>query len=102
MNRMARHLTMVKDHLKKLGERIIRWIPRKKNLKADALARIVATLPVRETIMLPVYLQATPSITPELECSANEADPGWMHNIMKYLQTGELPENGKQALKLRV
>ena len=93
---MARYLTMVKDHLKKLGERVIRQIPRKKNLKADTLARIVGTLLVRKAIMPPIYLQATPSITPEPVCSANEVDPDWMHNIVNnsrrenYQKTGSM------------
>ena len=52
--------------------------------------------------MLPVYLQATPSITPEPVCSANEANLGWIHDIVKYLQTGKLPKDEKQAHKLRV
>ena len=35
-------------------------------------------------------------------CSTNEADPGWMHDIAKYLQMGELPEDEKQTYKLRM
>ncbi|RVW86646.1 hypothetical protein CK203_039785 [Vitis vinifera] len=35
-------------------------------------------------------------------CSTNEADPGWMHDIAKYLQMGELPEDEKQTYKLRI
>ena len=52
--------------------------------------------------MLPVCLQAISSITLELVCSATEADPDWMHNIVKYLQTGELPEYEKHEHKVRI
>ena len=67
----------------------------------DALAGIAATLPIREAIMLSVQLQATPSIIPGPVCSANEADLGWIQNIMKYLKMGELLEKrevGAQTL----
>ncbi|KAL6316103.1 hypothetical protein AAG906_015933 [Vitis piasezkii] len=68
--RMTRYLAMVEDHLKNLDE----WI-------ADALAGIVATLLIKEAMMLSIYLQATP----ELVCRTNEANLGWMHDIVKYL-----------------
>ena len=71
-------------------------------MKADALARIDVTLPIKEAVMLPVYLKATPSITPELVCRTNEANSGWMHDIVKYLQTGELLEDEKQEHRLRI
>ena len=35
-------------------------------------------------------------------CSTNEVNSGWMHDIVKYLQTGELPKDEKQAHKLRI
>ena len=45
------------------------------------MAGIVATLLIKEAMMLSIYLQATP----ELVCSTNEANLGWMHDIVKYL-----------------
>ena len=71
-------------------------------MKADALAGIDVTLPIKEAVMLPIYLKATPSITPELVCRTNEVNSGWMHDIVKYLQTGELPEDEKQAHRLHI
>ena len=52
--------------------------------------------------MLPVYLKATPSITPEPMCRTSEANLGQMHDIMKYLQIGKFPEDKKQAHRLRI
>ena len=52
--------------------------------------------------MLSLYLQAMPSITSKPVCNANEADLGWMHDIVEYLQMAKLPEEEKQAHKLRV
>ena len=62
---MARYLAMVESHLEKLDEWVIRWVLREKNEKADILAGIAATLPIKEVVMLPIYLKAAPSITPE-------------------------------------
>ncbi|RVW27617.1 hypothetical protein CK203_099143 [Vitis vinifera] len=69
-------------------------VPWPKNSKVDALVRIAATLLIREIVMLPVYIQSQSSITSEPICSTAKADLGWMHDIVKYLQTGELPEMG--------
>ncbi|RVW13311.1 hypothetical protein CK203_088988 [Vitis vinifera] len=64
-------------------------VPREENEKADALAGITVTLPIKEAVMLPVYLKVAPSITPEPVCNTSHTDSGWMLNIMKYLQTRE-------------
>ena len=100
--RMTRYLTMVEDHLKELDKWVIRWVPQNENVKADALVGIVATLPIKEAVMLPVYLKATFSITPKPMCNTSEANFCWMHDIVKYLKIGELPKDGKQAHKLRI
>lgn len=99
---MARYLTMVEDRLKRLDEWIIRRIPQMENLKANALAGIAATLPIREVVMLPVYLQATSSITPRLACSDTEVDLSRMHDIVEYLQIGELLEDEKHEHKVHI
>ena len=54
----------------------------------------------KEAVMLLVYLQAISSITPEQIFSTIETDPGWMHDIVKYLKAGELPEDEKHAHKI--
>ena len=82
---MTQYLAMVEEHLKKLNDWIIRPTPREENGKADALVRIVATLPINETIMLPIYLKVMPSITLESVCNTNEEDSRWMLDIIKYL-----------------
>ena len=96
---MVRYLTLVEDRLKRLDKWMVRHIPRIENLKVDTLIRITTTLSIRETIMLPIYLQSTPSITPKPVCSATEVDPDWMHDIVKYFQLGELPEDKKHGTK---
>lgn len=63
---MARYLTMVEDRLKNLDEWMVIQVPWIENLKADALVGITTILPIREIVMLFVYLQATSSITLDL------------------------------------
>lgn len=82
---MACNHAMVEDCLKKLNKWVVKRVPRKENLKVDALVGIASTILIRKIVMLPIYLQATPSIIPEPLCSANEANLGWMHDIVKYL-----------------
>ena len=57
--RMARYLTMVEDCLKMLNKWTVKRIPQMENLKADALVEIIVILPIREAVMLLIYLQAT-------------------------------------------
>ena len=98
--RMAHYLTMVGDSLKKLDEWMIRQVPRKKNLKVNAMAGIVATLPIREVVMMPIYLQVSPSSTLEQVFNSVEANLSWMHDIVKYLRMEELLEDEKHAHKV--
>ncbi|KAL6321503.1 hypothetical protein AAG906_019683 [Vitis piasezkii] len=97
---MTRYLTMVEDHLKELDKGVIRQVLQNENVKADALAGIAVTLPIKEVVMLPIYLKATPLITPRPMCNTSEANSYWMHDTVKYLKTRELPKDGKQAHRL--
>ncbi|RVW34403.1 hypothetical protein CK203_092161 [Vitis vinifera] len=54
--RMARYLSKVQVTLDRLSKSAIKRIPRTKNVQANALARIVATLPIKEAILMSVYL----------------------------------------------
>ncbi|RVW83256.1 hypothetical protein CK203_039612 [Vitis vinifera] len=80
---------MVESRLEKLDEWVIRQVSCEENGKANTLARIVATLPIKEAVMLPVYLKVAPLITPERVCNTSQTNLGWMLNIVKYLRTGE-------------
>ena len=69
---MTRYLIKVRDTLQCLGEWTIEKIPRANNVHADALARIVASLPIKEAILLPIYVQTSPSITEASTCNTIE------------------------------
>ena len=53
---MAQYLSKVWTGLDKLNKWAIKRISHSENTQVDALARIVATLPVKELVLLPVYL----------------------------------------------
>ena len=82
---MTCYLTLVEDRLKKLDEWTVKQVSLVENSRADALAKKFATLLIRETVMLSVYIQSQSSITLKQVCSIVEADPDWMHDIVKYL-----------------
>ena len=83
-----------------------RKITRTENGRADALAVIAASFPIKEAILLPIHVQVNPFVTEASTCNtieASQADSqGWMEVIIKYLRTGTLPEEPKQAHKIRV
>lgn len=99
---MDRYLSKVQVDLDKLSEWTVMRVSRTENTKVDTLVRITATLPVKEVVLLLVYLQATSSIAATLVCSTCNTNINWMHEIETHLWICELPEEEKQAHKIRV
>ena len=60
--RMAKYVTLVKQFLGSFSEWKLKHLPRDCNEKVDALASVVASLPITETIFLPIYYQPDSSI----------------------------------------
>ncbi|XP_034709689.1 uncharacterized protein LOC117932524 [Vitis riparia] len=104
--RMARYLAKVRDTLQRFAERTIEKIRRTENGRADALAGIAASLPVKEAILLLIHVQVNPSVMEVPTCNTievNQADSQeWTNDIIGYLWTDTLPEDPKQAHKVRV
>ena len=71
---MARYLTKVRNTLQRFTEWTIKKIKRTENGRADALASIAASLPIKEVILLPVYVQTNPSVTETSTCNTIEAN----------------------------
>ncbi|RVX16968.1 Retrovirus-related Pol polyprotein from transposon 17.6 [Vitis vinifera] len=96
--------------LQRFPTRFTEWtiekIKRTKNGRADTLAGIAASLPIKEAILLPIHVQTHPSITEASTCNTIEASQAdgqeWTEDILKYLRTGTLPKEPKQAHKIRV
>ena len=70
------------------------------------MASIVASLPIKEAILLPVHVQTNPSVAEASTCNtieANQADSqDWTEAIIEYLRTGVLPKEPKQAHKTQI
>ena len=85
-----------------MGEWTIEKIPRADRICVDALVGIAASLPIKEAILLPIYVQTSPSIREAPVCNTIEESQERMRVIKEYLQTGTLPDESKQAHKIRV
>ena len=71
-------------------------------MQADTLAGVAASLPIRESILLPIHVQTTPSIVESPVCNTIEESQEWTSAIKMYLRTGALPEDSKHAHRTRV
>ena len=67
--RMVKYLLKVQESLSRLGEWAIEKIPMIDNMQADALAGIAVSFPVKESMLLPIYVQATPAIAKSFICN---------------------------------
>ena len=103
---MTRYLTKVRDTLQRFTEWTIKKIKRTENGRADALAGIAASLSIKEAILLPIHVQTNPSVAEASTCNTIEASQAngqeWAEDIIRYLRTGTLPEEPKQAHKTRI
>ena len=77
-------------------------IPRSSNRKADALAAVAVSLPIIETVLLPIYYQSELSITTNQVNEVEEAAPSWLTPIVRYLSSGELLNDKAEAHKIQV
>ena len=75
---------------------------RDSNEKADALAAVSVSIPIRETLFLPIFYQQTSSITIAQVSQIDEACFSWLTPIMHYLSFGELQDNKIEARKIQV
>nr|CAN78921.1 hypothetical protein VITISV_011350 [Vitis vinifera] len=104
--RMARYLAKVRNTLQQFTEWTIEKIKRADNRRADALAGIAASLPIKEAILLPIHVQTNPAVSEISTCNTIEAPQAdgqeWMYDITEYIRTGTLPGDPKQAHKVRV
>ena len=98
--RMTKYVTLVKQRLGSFSSWQLKHIPRDYNEKADALAAVAASLPITETIVLPIYYQPDSSITTIWVSQVSETSPSWIDPIAQYINTGELPKEKDKAHKV--
>ena len=100
--RMAKYVSLVKQRLDSFSAWKLEHIPRDCNEKADALAVAAASLPMIETVFLPIYYQSDPSIITTRVSRVDEVSLSWMNLIIQYINTEELPNERDKAHKIQV
>ena len=99
---MAKYATLVKQRLGSFSAWKLEHIPRDCNEKVVALAAMAMSLPITETIFLPIYYQPNSSIATVWASQVGETSPSWINPIAQYINTGELPNKKDKAHKVRV
>ena len=99
---MEKYASLVKHKLSTLTAWKLEHVPRDSNERADALAAVAATFPIKETIYLPIYYQPGSSILHTQVSQIEESPPSWMNPIRLYIATGELPDNRSRAHKVQI
>ena len=99
--RMVRYASLVNQRLESFAAWKLEHILRDSNEKENALVIVVASLPIKETIFLPVYLQLASSITTNQVNEIDEACSSWMTPLIHYLSSGELLDNRIEVTRFR-
>ena len=100
--RMTKYVSLVNQQLGNFVAWQLKHVLRDLNDKADALAAVAASLPIKETVLLPIYYQPELSITTNRVNEIDKACPSWMTPIVHYLNSGELSDNRAEAHKIQV
>ena len=99
---MILYLKKVRELLKKFVRVQIRHIPRAENSRADALAKLAIASQEDLNRMTHVEYLSKPSVDlNNEEISPAMSEPSWMDPIWDYLIEGLLPNDPKEASKLR-
>ena len=100
--KMILYLKKVREVLRKFVLVQVKHIPREENSRADALAKLVTASQEDLSKLRPVENLSEPSIDlNKEEVSPVMSEPSWMDPIWDYLVEGLLPNNPKEASKLR-
>ena len=100
--RMILYLKKVRDLLKKFMLVQVRHIPRTENSRADALAKLATASQEDLSRSTPVEYLAEPSIDLcDVEVAQIGSGPSWMDPIWDYIIDGRLPDDPKEAAKIR-
>ena len=99
---MAKYVSLINLRLGNFTAWRLEHVPRSSNEKANALAVVSPSLPIKETVLLPVYCQSESSITINQVNEVNETGPSWMTPVVCYLSLGELLDNRAEAHKIQV
>ena len=99
---MILYLKKVRDFLKHFVLVHVRHIPRAENSRADALVKLATASQEDLSRSTPVEYLAEPSIDLyDMEVAQIESEPSWMDPIWDYIIDERLPEDPKEAAKIR-
>ena len=89
---MAKYVSLINLRLGSFAAWRLEHIPSSSNGKADALAAVAASLPIKEIVLLPIYYKPESSISTNRVNEVDEAGPSWMNPIVFCLSSGELSD----------
>ena len=99
---MILYLQKVRDLLKKIVSVQIKHVPRAENSRADALAKLAAASQEDLSNSTPVEYLAEPSIDLcDVQVAQIISEPSWMEPIWDYIIDRRLPDDPKEAAKIR-
>ena len=100
---MVLYLQKVRDLLKKFVLVQVKHVPIEENSRADALVKLATALQEDLDRSTPVEYLAEPSIDPySMVVAPVGSVPSWMDHIWDYINDGTLPDDPKEAAKIRV
>ena len=99
---MILYLRKVRDLLKKFVLVQVKHVPRAENSRADALTKLATASQEDLSSSTPVEYIAEPFIDLyDVQVAQIRFDPNWMNPIWDYIIDGRLPDNPKEAAKIR-
>ena len=99
---MILYLQKVRELLKKFVLVQVKHVPRAENSRADALAKLATALQEDLIRLTPVEYLSEPSIDLcDVVVAPVESEPSWMDPIWEYIIDGSLPDDPKEAAKIR-
>ena len=98
--RMAKYVTLVKQRLASFSAWKLEHVTRDCNERAYALVVVATSLPITETIFLPIYYQLDFLMATVRVSQVGETSTSWMDPITQYINTGELPNEKDKTHKV--
>ena len=99
--KMELYLKEAKQMIRLFQEVEIKQISRTENYRADMLAKMAAIVDPKLSKSVPLEVRTSPSIGEEVEVMQVNTEKSWMDLILSYIRDDILPEDRKQARKLK-
>ncbi|XP_072090447.1 uncharacterized protein [Arachis hypogaea] len=94
---LQKYLEKVKDLSQKFEEVTVHHVPRERNTRADLLSKLASTKPGEGNRSLIQGMTREPAVTLHL----SRLGSSWLDPITSFLENGKLPDDEKDAAKLR-